>query len=189
MKLPRPDLAAQLHEVTYRYDAYVQMIIVHSLGAAVIQAAQEEEDVTFETLMSLSDDEYTAWRQGLDDVPAPLLGKSNSDKVMLMHSVLTRRSQLLFGVVSGYSLAYAAAGSLQLSVSPSPLANVQHELIAQSTDGLELLVRKTSRLSGQAQRRELAVTRRDFSALAQAVIRLETVTDRLTESNHPPEDP
>jgi hypothetical protein len=158
------------------------MIIVHSLGSAVIQAAQEEEDITFQTLMSLSEDEYMAWRRTLDDVPPPLLGQSNSDKVMLMHSVLLRRSQLLFGVVAGYNLAWASAGSLQLTTTPSRLANIHHELTAESTDGLELLVRKTSRRSGQPERRELAVSQRDFSALARAVVRLEAVTDQLTDS-------
>jgi hypothetical protein len=184
MTIPRPDLARQLHEATYAYDAQVQMLMVHSLGATVIRAAEEEQQVTFEALMALSDDEYAAWRTTMhDDAPPPLTAESNSDKVMLMHSELTRRSQLLFGIIGGYSLAWAAAGSLQLHATPSATINIHHELTAESTDGRELLVRKSSRLGNQAHRRQLAVSRRDFSVIAQAVLRLESVTARLPEGD------
>jgi len=159
------------------------MLIVHSLGAAVVRAAQEEEQISFDTMMALSDEEYAAWRLVSEDTPPPpMTVESNSDKVMSMRSLLNRRSQLLFGVIGGYGLAWAAAGSLQLAAAPSA-TDLYHELIAESTDGRELLVRKTSHKSGQHESQQLALTQHDFAALAQAVIRLEDVTRRLPESD------
>lgn len=170
--------------VTSYHGSLELSFVRHKLGSAVAGQALQMQEITFNSLVNMSDEEYQRYRNSDHDFSLP----EDSPLVQLgeAQAEFSHLASNLFGQVFGYRLSVAAAGVLSLSkgelFGPAGIERLAAELTGRRAVAVLKRAGGIDKITARGWSRNLPVHQEDHLIIIDSLQRLIEVNERIANN-------